>query len=42
LKFNGSATKLVLNKYELDIEKITEVAKWKHYSSPQTIFTSTL
>lgn len=27
LKFNGSATKLVLNKYELDIEKITEVAK---------------
>jgi hypothetical protein len=28
LKFNGSTTKLVLNKYELDIEKITEVAQW--------------
>mgnify|MGYP000875622267 CR=1 FL=1 len=25
LKFNGSQTKLVLNKYELDIQKITEV-----------------
>lgn len=27
LKFNGSTTKLVLNKYELDIEKISEVAQ---------------
>lgn len=27
LKFNGSTTKLVLNKYELDIQKITEVAQ---------------